>query len=315
MERSYSTGYPRAADPVQVRKTGSRSGYAPDRRQRPGTVADEMATTIFRTAHSTVVRDAMDFSAALCGATGETIAQAVTIPLQLGSIPNVIKVMFERFGDDFRPGDIYIVNDPFDGASHTPDIFIVKPVFFQGERIGFAVTVAHHGDIGGRVPGTIACDSTDVFQEGLRIPWVRLYESGAPVETVFKFIQANCRIPREIVGDLNAQVSACMIGDRGLCDLAERYGVADLADMMSGPPRPHGAAPSQRDRQPGPTAPSSSPTSWTRTESTSWTCRSPSGLTIRGDELIADFTRVGTDGARRAELHAVVRRGDACTTR
>ena len=78
--------------------------------------------------------------------------------------------MFERFGDDFQPGDIYIVNDPFDGASHTPDIFIVKPVFFRGERIGFAVTVAHHGDIGGRVPGTIACDSTDVFQEGLRSP-------------------------------------------------------------------------------------------------------------------------------------------------
>ena len=225
---------PRPADPVQARSTGSDPVTRQIVANGLATVADEMATTIFRTAHSTVVRDAMDFSAALCSATGETIAQAVTIPLQLGSIPNVIKVMFERFGDDFQPGDIYIVNDPFDGASHTPDIFIVKPVFFRGERIGFAVTVAHHGDIGGRVPGTIACDSTDVFQEGLRIPWVRLYENGAPVGTVFKFIQANCRIPREIVGDLNAQVSACMIGDRGLCDLAERYGAAELADMMAG---------------------------------------------------------------------------------
>jgi 5-oxoprolinase (ATP-hydrolysing) len=199
-----------------------------------GTVADEMATTIYRTAHSTVVRDAMDFSAALCGPTGETVAQAVTIPLQLGSIPNVMTVMFERFRDDLRPGDVYIVNDPFDGASHNPDIFIIKPVFFGQELIGFAVTVAHHGDIGGRVPGTIACDSTDVFQEGLRIPWVRLYDRGVQSESVFKFIQANCRIPREIIGDLNAQVSACMIGDRGLCDLARRYGTADLAEMMTG---------------------------------------------------------------------------------
>ncbi|HEY1365880.1 MAG TPA: hydantoinase B/oxoprolinase family protein [Gaiellaceae bacterium] len=199
-----------------------------------GAIADEMATTIFRTAHSTVVRDAMDFSAALCAATGETIAQAVTIPLQLGSIPTAMTALLERYGEELRPGDIFIVNDPFDGASHNPDIFVVKPVFYEGERIGFAVSVAHHGDIGGRVPGTIACDSTDVFQEGLRIPWVRLYEGGKPVESVFRFIHANVRIPREVLGDLNAQVSACMIGERGLCELAARYGSAELSGMMAG---------------------------------------------------------------------------------
>jgi N-methylhydantoinase B len=199
-----------------------------------GTIADEMATTIYRTAHSTVVRDAMDFSAALCGATGETIAQAVTIPLQLGSIPTAMNALLERYGNELRPGDVYIVNDPFDGASHNPDIFVVKPIFDDGERIGFAVTVAHHGDLGGRVPGTIACDSTDVFQEGLRIPWVRLYEDGKPVESVFKFIEANVRIPREVLGDLNAQVSACMIGERGLLELAARYGRSELSEMMAG---------------------------------------------------------------------------------
>src|SRR5205823_36699 len=89
------------------------------------TAAEEMATTVFRTAHSAVVRDAMDFSAALCGPTGETVAQAVTIPLQLGSIPNAMKTLFEHFGDEFVPGDAYLVNDPFDGASHTPDVFVV----------------------------------------------------------------------------------------------------------------------------------------------------------------------------------------------
>src|SRR5437762_5092471 len=101
-----------------------------------------MATTVFRTAHSAVVRDAMDFSAALCNARGETVAQAVTIPLQLGSIPNAMATLLERFGEALAPGDVYLVNDPFDGASHTPDLFVVKPSFVGGELLGFAVTVA-----------------------------------------------------------------------------------------------------------------------------------------------------------------------------
>lgn len=198
------------------------------------TVADEMATTIFRTAHSAVVRDAMDFSAALCGPTGETIAQAVTIPLQLGSIPNAMRTLFERFGADFRPGDVYIVNDPFDGASHTPDIFVVKPAFADDLLVGFGVTIAHHADLGGRVPGTIACDSTEVFQEGLRIPWVRLYDQGKPVESVFRLFRANVRMPREAIGDLSAQVAACTIGERGLHELTQRYGAERLALLMEG---------------------------------------------------------------------------------
>ncbi|MEP6812611.1 MAG: hydantoinase B/oxoprolinase family protein [Actinomycetota bacterium] len=187
------------------------------------TLADEMATTVFRTAHSAVVRDAMDFSAALCAPSGETIAQAVTIPLQLGSIPNAMKTLLEKFGGSFAPGDVYLVNDPFDGASHTPDLFVVKPSFADTKLIGFAVTVAHHGDVGGRVPGTIACDSTEVFQEGLRLPWLKLVDGGEPVEAVYEIIRANVRIPHELLGDLASQVAACTIGDRGLQELAARY--------------------------------------------------------------------------------------------
>jgi N-methylhydantoinase B/oxoprolinase/acetone carboxylase alpha subunit len=187
------------------------------------TLADEMATTVFRTAHSAVVRDAMDFSAALCAPSGETVAQAVTIPLQLGSIPDAMQTLLEKFGDSFEAGDVYLVNDPFDGASHTPDLFVVKPSFAGDELIGFAVTVAHHGDVGGRVPGTIACDSTEVFQEGLRLPWLKLYARGEPVEAVHEIIRANVRLPQELLGDLAAQVAACTIGDRGLQALAGRY--------------------------------------------------------------------------------------------
>jgi 5-oxoprolinase (ATP-hydrolysing) len=196
------------------------------------TAADEMATTVFRTAHSAVVRDAMDFSAALCGPTGETVAQAVTIPLQLGSIPNAMKTLFEHFGDDFAPGDVYLVNDPFDGASHTPDVFVAKPSFAEGRLLGFAVTIAHHGDVGGRVPGSCACDSTEVFQEGLRLPWLRLHERGNRVEAVYEILRANVRIPHEFLGDLSAQVAACHIGDRSLQGLAGRHGAGRLAELM-----------------------------------------------------------------------------------
>jgi 5-oxoprolinase (ATP-hydrolysing)/N-methylhydantoinase A len=198
------------------------------------TAADELATTIFRTAHSSVVRDAMDFSAALCGPTGETVAQAATIPLQLGSIPNAMQTLFEHYGDRFRPGDIYIVNDPFDGASHVPDVFVAKPSFLGETLIGFAVTVAHHGDLGGRVPGSCACDSREVFEEGLRLPWIRLYAEGKPVEEVFAVIRANVRIPHEMLGDLSSQVSACNVGDRSLQELARRHGAERLAELMGG---------------------------------------------------------------------------------
>ena len=152
-------------------------------------LASTSGRAVAHTAHSAVVRDAMDYSAALCAATGETVAQAVTIPLQLGSIPNAMRTLLEHFGDGFRPGDVFLVNDPFDGASHTPDLFVAKPCFAGETLIGFSVTVAHHGDIGGRVPGSCACDSTDVFQEGLRLPWMRLYDAGERNEALFEILE------------------------------------------------------------------------------------------------------------------------------
>ena len=145
---------PRRASTAGARRHDGDDRDAP-RRQRARDRRRRDGDAIFRTAHSAVVRDAMDFSAALCGPTGETVAQAVTIPLQLGSIPNAMRTLLERFGDGFAPGDVFIVNDPFDGASHTPDIFVVKPSFDGDRLLGFAVTVAHHGDIGGRVPGLV----------------------------------------------------------------------------------------------------------------------------------------------------------------
>ena len=197
-------------------------------------IADEMATTIFRTAHSTVVRDGMDFSAALCDAGGETVAQAVSVPFHLGSLPVAMEKLLARYEGAMRPGDVFVMNDPFDGGIHLQDIFVFKPVFAGDELVGFACTTAHHGDVGGRLPGSSACDNTEIFQEGIRLPWLRLYDRGEPVEDVFKIIEANVRIPRMTLGDLGAQTAACSVAERALLELVERYGVERLAALMTG---------------------------------------------------------------------------------
>jgi len=197
-------------------------------------IADEMATTIFRTAHSTVVRDGMDFSAALCDAKGETVAQAVTVPFHLGSVPHAMDTLLAKWGERMRPGDVFVMNDPFDGGIHLQDIFVFKPVFLEELLIGFATTTAHHADVGGRLPGSAACDNTEIFQEGIRLPWLRLFDRGEPVEAVFEVIRANVRIPRVTLGDLGAQIAATSVAERALQELARRYGPERLAALMDG---------------------------------------------------------------------------------
>lgn len=197
-------------------------------------IADEMATTLFRTAHSTVVRDGMDFSAAITTAAGETVAQAVTVPFHLGSVPDAMETLLQRFAGGFREGDIYMLNDPFDGGIHLPDIFIAKPVFFEGDLVAFAVTSAHHGDVGGRVPGSSASDNTEIFQEGIRLPWVRLHDSGHRVEDIYRILAANVRVPHTTLGDISAQVAACVVAERGIQDLYRNYGANEMPGILAG---------------------------------------------------------------------------------
>lgn len=186
--------------------------------------ADEMALALYRTAYSTIVRDCLDYSTSLCNAAGEMIAQGVTIPLHLGSVPFALETLFKKFGDHIEPGDIFILNDPFDGGMHIPDIFIVKPIFWEGQRVAFAVSTAHHLDLGGRLPGSSACDNTEIFQDGFRIPWLKLYRRGEPDEAIFTLLRANVRVPHMTLGDVYAQLAACHIGERAIHDIIRRYG-------------------------------------------------------------------------------------------
>ena len=194
-------------------------------------VADEMALTIFRTTYSGVLRDNMDYSTAMFDGAGTLAAQGLTLPGHLGSMPTAMAAIKAAFGQ-VSPGDVFIVNDPFDGGMHLPDIFVFKPIHFAGELVAYAGTVSHHTDVGGRVPGSNASDSTEIYQEGLRIPPLKLYDCGARNDTLWSLIERNVRVPVKVFGDLRAQLAACHIAEAALVDLARRLGPAKLKSRM-----------------------------------------------------------------------------------
>ncbi len=188
------------------------------------TIVDDMAYAVMRTARSPIVRDVLDYSVTLCDAGGRILTQAKTVALHLGAVPDAMAVVLERFEGDLFPGDVVVFNDPYAGGMHLPDIFMVKPIFEGTRRIGFAVVIAHHCDMGGRVPGSNASDSTEIYQEGLRIPPVKLYAGGQANATLLGIIAANVRLPEMVLGDLDAQLATCNIGEREMLRLAARYG-------------------------------------------------------------------------------------------
>ena len=200
-------------------------------------LGDEMVLTIYRTAYSGVLKNIMDYSAALCDAQGRLAAQGLALPGHLCSIPVALQAVLRHFGDDIAEGDILINNDPYDGGMHLPDIFIFKPLFapgMQGNKpIAYAATICHHTDVGGRVPGSNASDSTEIYAEGLRIPPLKLYERGKPNTTLFRMIDRNVRVPGRVLGDIRSQLAACEIAARGMTDLGARYGAEGIVTLMN----------------------------------------------------------------------------------
>jgi N-methylhydantoinase B len=195
-------------------------------------IADEMALTILRTAYSGVLRDNMDYSTAFCDGEGRTVAQGLTLPAHLSSFPDALAATIARYGDRMQPGDIYCLNDPFEGGMHIPDVFVLKPIFFEGERVAFAATICHQTDMGGRVAGSNASDSTEIYQEGLRIPPVKMYDRGEPNETLFRLFEKNVRMPIRVFGDLRAQLAACHIAEEAFLRLLRRHGVKQVKTYM-----------------------------------------------------------------------------------
>lgn len=187
-------------------------------------IVDEIAYTVLRTARSEIVKDVMDYSAAICDREGRMVAQAKTIALHLGAIPEAMEEVRRRYGDNLRPGDAVILNDPYEGGMHLPDIFMFVPFFYRETIEGYCVVICHHTDVGGRVPGSNASDSTEIYQEGIRIPVLKLYEGGKANETIERIIARNVRVPDRVLGDLRAQYAAAKVGVRELTALFDRYG-------------------------------------------------------------------------------------------
>ena len=189
--------------------------------------ADEMALVIMRSAYSPVVRDTLDYSTALCDRNGRIVAQGLTLAVQLGTFPTVMRYVLEELAPGAQPGDVYVTNDPYGcGGQHLPDIYVIKPVFVGDVLEGYAATMAHHSDVGGIAPGSVAVHATEIYQEGIRIPLSKLVDAGVEDTTLLRVLEANTRQPIHVLGDLRAQLAACRIGERGLTTLLERYGRA-----------------------------------------------------------------------------------------
>ncbi len=197
-------------------------------------VAEQMAATILRTSYSTVIREMLDYSTAVFDRDGRIIAQSCRIPIHLNSMSRSLRTTIDEVFpiDDWKPGDVIVTNDPYTGGQHLPDVQTFLPVFYEGEVVAICGTLGHHLDIGGMRPGSYAGDAVEIYQEGLRIPPIKLFEEGKMNERLFALIASNIRQPETTLGDLRAQTAALDIGHDVVLELVERYGVDGLMDCM-----------------------------------------------------------------------------------
>jgi len=194
-------------------------------------IAEEMGVTLCRSSFSPNIKERRDFSCAVFDARGQTVAQGDHLPVHLGAMPLSVRSVIENI--DLGPGDTVILNDPFRGGTHLPDITMVSPVFVKGrgQPTFFVANRAHHSDVGGIAPGSMAL-ATEIFQEGIIIPPVKLVRRGRIDRDLLSFVLANVRTPEEREGDLTAQLAANRIGGRRLVEIAGKYGLSKTLSHM-----------------------------------------------------------------------------------
>jgi N-methylhydantoinase B len=199
---------------------------------RLSAITDEMSNAIRRAAFSPIIWDMLDYSCALLSPEGELISQADTIPSLLGILSSAFHgITAEVPLATWEPGDVVICNDPYRGCTHTPDLVLMSAVYHEGVIVAVAAAVAHHVDIGGKLPSTTAPDNVEVFAEGLQFPPMKLVERGKRNETAFRFIEGNVRNPKACIGDLGAQLAGCRTGEKRIVELVEHYGAARFAEL------------------------------------------------------------------------------------
>jgi len=196
-------------------------------------VAEEAGVALRRTAYSPNIKERVDCSAALFGPDGELVAQAEHIPVHLGAMPASVAAALDTFGE-LEPGDQVLLSDPFAGGTHLPDWTVISPVHgHDGQLLGFVANRAHHADVGGSAPGSMPAGATEIFQEGIRIPPVKLWRAGREDQDLVRLLLANTRTPDERIGDLRAQTGANHLAAERLRDLAGRLGEGLLLESMT----------------------------------------------------------------------------------
>lgn len=196
--------------------------------------ADEMFAVLKKTAMSPIIYEVLDVGTGITDAKGDLVSSGAGIPTFVGVLDKAVKRILELHGaDSIRDGDLFVTNDPyFGGVTHLSDVVVALPVFAGGRCVAWAASIAHWNDIGGATPGSMAVDVTEIFQEGLRLPAVRLFEDGKPIASVFDIIAANSRLPDFVKGDLWAQVAAARKAEIRIRQLVESYGAQAYAAAL-----------------------------------------------------------------------------------
>ena len=200
-------------------------------------IAQEMTEAMLRTAMSQILNSSRDFSTAILDGDCQLVAQGEGIPVHISALPVAGAAVRDYFGDDIHDGDLFILNDPYFGGSHLPDITIIRPVFHHGRLLFYGVNRAHHSDVGGGTHGGYNPGANEIYQEGLRIPPLKLYDRGIPRYDLLQMMSANVRQSENFLGDLNAQIGSVMLAARRIEDLLAEYGpdrlMAVVAEILS----------------------------------------------------------------------------------
>src|SRR5699024_5877692 len=197
------------------------------------TITEEMGTTLIRTALSTNIKDRMDCSTAIYTPKGELVAQAEHVPLHLGLMPSVVKEVLKIHPvTEMEQGDAILINDPYISGSHLPDVFMISPIMYRGELVAIAANIAHHVDVGGIAPGSMSVQATEIFQEGLRLPAIRIRKSGELDRELIRLLEKNVRTGDEVMGDIFAQLAANSVAEKRVTELVNKYSINHITYCM-----------------------------------------------------------------------------------
>ena len=191
-------------------------------------IVQEMGEAMLRTAYSQILNSSRDFSTAVFDGEGRLAAQAEHVPIHVGALPWAVAAIRDFFTDRVRPGDLFLLNDPYHGGNHLPDLTVLLPVFVDGRPVFWSINRAHQHDIGGATHGTYNPGATEIWQEGIRITPLKLYDAGELREDVLTMLATNVRHPRDFRGDLRAMIGSARVGERRLLRLVEEYGLATV---------------------------------------------------------------------------------------